>query len=155
MAVSPALVRLLRVRAIEEEQQRLILEAAFSQLHALEAALAAARLRMRQGQALLAQDRASIEIIDRTAALVEIDAARRRAAALRPRIAAAQESANRARQEYLAKRIERRQVQTLIEEARARDAAESLRRTQQLADENFATRRRSRQRETAKREGRS
>ena len=67
-----------------------------------------------------------IEIADRAAALVEIDAARRRAAALRPRSAAAEATASRARQDYLAKRLERRQVETLIEEARAQEAIESL-----------------------------
>jgi hypothetical protein len=141
MAVSSALHRLLRVRAVEEEQRRLALESALSQSQALASALNAAWLRMRQGKALLAQERDAIEIADRAAALVEIDAARRRAAALRPRIAAAEATASRARQDYLAKRLERRQVETLIEEARAQEAIESLRRSQQSTDERFASRR--------------
>ncbi len=150
MAISSALVRLLRVRVLEEEQQRLSLEFALSQLHALESALAAAHLRLHKGKALLAEDRNSIEIADRAAALVEIDAAQRRAAAVRPRIAAAAETVNHARQRYLAKRLERRQVQTLIEEAQAQETVESLRRLQQSADENFASRRYRRRSETVR-----
>lgn len=153
MAISSALLRLLRVRVIEEEQRRLSLESALSQLHALEDALVAAQLRKRQGEVFLARDSNSIEITDRTAALVEIDAARRRAAALHPRIAAAQEVANRERQEFLAKRLERRQVETLIEEARAQESVESGRRSQQFSDENFASRCHRRQRATLKRDG--
>ena len=150
MAISSALLRLLRVRVLEEEQQHLALESALSQLHALEAALGASLLRRRQGEALLALGRESIEPTDRAAAMIEIDAARRRATALRPRIAASQEEANCARQEYLAKRVERRQVQTLIDEARAAESLEASRRSQQFADENFATRRHDRERETEK-----
>jgi hypothetical protein len=154
MAVSSALLRLLRVRALEEEQRRLALDSALSQLHALESALDAAQIRMRQGKALLAGAGSCIEIWDRSAALVEMDAARRRSAALRPRIAAAEEYAHRARQEFLVKRLERRQVETLVEEARTREAVDDLRRTQRFTDETFASRRHIRKAETA-REGKA
>lgn len=150
MAISPALHRLARVRAVEEEQRRLALESALSQLHVLQAALEAAQLRMRRGKALLAEVRNPIDVADRAAALLEIDAAGRRAAVLRPRIGAAEEAVIRARQDYLAKRLERRQVETLIEEARAGEAIESLRRSQQSTDEGFASRRHTRKAEKAR-----
>ena len=140
MSLSPALRRLLRVREMEEEQRRLALETALSELKALQNALAASRERARVGKALLAGSVAA-GITDRAAAEVEMEAAARCSAALAPRIAAAELAAVGARESYLDKRRERRQAETLIEEARARDEAESDRRSQQGTDDAFAARR--------------
>jgi len=140
MPVSPALCRLLRVREIEEEQHRFALDTALSQLNALQTAFAASRERARVGKVLLAGSFAA-GITDRAAAEVEIEAAARRSAALAPRIAAAELAAVRARESYLDKRRERRQVETLIEEARVREEAESDRRSQQGIDDAFVARR--------------
>ena len=139
MPVSRALRRLLHVRAMEEEQQRLALESALGELHALEDALSAARARDRAGRALLNLSFQASEPIDRTAAQVEVQSAVRRAAFLKPRIAAAETAASRARQAFLDKRLERRQAQTLIEQAEARDAVEFARRGQQSLDETYGS----------------
>ena len=135
MPVSPTLHRLLSVRTIEEEHLRRSLDSALSDLHALERALAASHERKRAGETLLARSLGSTEIADRAAAQVEVEAALGRSAALRPRIAAAQIAATRARHDYLAKRLERRQAETLVEEAQAQQALESDRRSQQTLDE--------------------
>jgi len=137
MPVSFALRRLLHVRDIEEEQQRLALESALGELHALENALAAAHAREHAGRTLLALSVCGGEVADRTAALVEGQAAARCAAALTPRTAAAENRVLSARQAFLDKRTERRQAQTLIEEAEARDAAEAGRHNQQTLDETY------------------
>jgi hypothetical protein len=152
MSVSRALRRLLQVRDMEEEQQRQALQSALSELHALEHALTAARDRERTGNRLLVTSFQSSEIADRTAAQVEVETAARHAAVLAPRIAAAEMVASRARQDYLDKRLERRQAQTLIEEAEAQDAIESGRRDQQSLDDTFGTLRHRQEHQEQKRE---
>jgi len=155
MPVSRALRRLLNVREIEEEQRRLTLDSAMSELHALQHALSAARARERIGRMLLTTSLQACELTDRTAAHVEIQAAVRKAAALAPRIAAAGIAALSARQEYLEKRLERRQAQTLIEEAETQDALESARRDQQSLDETFGSRRHRKERQSREPRGAS
>lgn len=138
MPVSRALRRLLHVRAMEEEQYRQTLDSALGELRALQHALNAAHARKRTGRNLLAASLQG-EIADRTAAQVEMQTAIRCADLLVPRIASAESVVFRARQEYLDKRLERRQAQTLIEEGEAQDATESGRRAQQSLDETFGT----------------
>ena len=69
------------------------------------------------------------------AGLEETRAAGRHAAALRPRIADAELDVIALRQEFLARRVERRQAETLIRETEARDAVEAGRRGQQALDD--------------------
>lgn len=133
-------MRLFCVREIEEEQRRAVLESALGELQALEVALAAGHLRKRDGEALLARSIGSSEFADRMAAQIEVAAARRRIAAIAPRLAAAEIAAAGARQEYLAKRLERRQAQTLIEGAHNLHSLESGRRDQQTLDETYGSR---------------
>jgi hypothetical protein len=131
--------RLLHVREMEEEQHRAALESALAELHSLEHALLAARARRLAGQYLLASSIGTPELIDRTAAIVEVQTASRRSSALVPRITAAERDASLLRQAYLEKRIERRQAYTLIEEAEAQQAIESSRSGQQSLDEAFGS----------------
>lgn len=155
MPVSNALRRLLHVRDIEEEQQRLALESALGELRALEHALAAAHAREHRGRRLLALSVSEGEVADRTAALVEGQSAARCATALTPRIAVVANNVLRARQVYLDKRIERRQAQTLIEESEARDAAEAGRHNQQTLDETYGEGRHRNKRAAGKQSGAS
>jgi len=53
MAVSRALRRLLRIRDLQEEQSRLVLESALGELHRLENAMTATFVRDRQGRSLV------------------------------------------------------------------------------------------------------
>ena len=78
--------------------------------------------------------------IDRLAGIEETRAALRCASALKPRIAAAAADVMDLRAEFLAKRVERRQAETLIEEAAARDALEASRRSQQSLDDWYLNR---------------
>lgn len=137
MAVSRALRRLLRIRDLEEEQGWLALESALGELRHLENALAAAIERERRGRRLAAASAYSGELIDRLAGLEETRAAGRRSAALAPRIADAELDVAALRQEFLARRVERRQAETLIQETEARDAVEDGRRGQQALDDWF------------------
>lgn len=135
------MLRLLRVRDVEEEQRRLALEAALGELHQLESARASAIARECRGRQLLVTSVYAGEVTDRAAALVEVKAAALCAFALMARLAVAANTVMQSRAAYLEKRLERRQVQTILDEAAAKDAIESGRRGQQALDEAFGTRR--------------
>lgn len=140
MAVSPALRRLHRVLEIEEEQCRLALESALGSLARLEHAHAAASQRQRRGRRLVVSSAGSAETADRLAGLEETRAGSRHATALAPRIAEAEQEVATQRQAYLAKRVERRQAETLIRETEARDTIEAGRRGQRTLDDWFLSR---------------
>jgi hypothetical protein len=133
--VSHGLRRLLRIREIEEEQSRLETEAAQGDLGKLQHAMGEAVRRGGGGRRLVQAGVRSGEFSDRLAGLEETRAADRRKIALAPRIADAERDVALLREEYLAKRIERRQAETLIEEAEAQEAFQSERRSQQGLDD--------------------
>jgi hypothetical protein len=135
MAVSRPLCRLLRVLEIEEEQSRMALESALGELRRLERALAAAAERDRGGRRLVALSARTGELPDRLAGLEETRSAMRRLAALRPKIAEMELVVGALRQEFLSKRVDRRQAETLIREAEAKEAIEAGRRGQQSLDD--------------------
>ncbi len=135
MPVSRALRRLLRVLSLEEEETRRALESALNDLRRLENALAAAQARNRAARGLIVRSAVTGELADRLAGLEESLAAARRAAALKPRLRDAEQQVAARREVYLAKRVERRQAETLVDEAAARDALETERRTQRSFDD--------------------
>lgn len=140
MAVARAMRRLLQVLEIEEEQAKLALESAMGELRLLENRWAAAVERNRAGRRLVTASAESGSLSDRWAGLEEARIGSRRAELLKPRIAEAELVANTQRQAYLARRVERRQVETLIEEAEAREAVEALRRGQRALDDWYLNR---------------
>ena len=140
MAVSRGLRRLLRIRDIEEEQCRLALESAMGTLHGLQHALEATVERDRRGRQLIEASIHSGELPDRLAGLEEMRTAGRHAIALAPRIADAESDASTLREQFLGKRVERRQAETLIKETEALDAIEAGRRDQQNLDDWFGNR---------------
>jgi flagellar biosynthesis chaperone FliJ len=140
MAVARALRRLLRIRDIEEEQCRLALEAATGERNRLEHALALSGDRERRGRSLIEASVHSSEWTDRLAGLEETRAATRLAAVLTPRIADMELEVAELRRGFLVKRVERRQVETLIRESAARDAIEAGRRSQQGLDDWYGNR---------------
>ena len=141
MPVSESLRRLLKVRDLEEEQHRAALESALTEEHRLERALAAARLRQRIGRQQIAQ--ASVVPADRIAGLVEQEAGRRAAVLLARAVVEAKRRSAQRRHMYLAKRVERRQAETILQTAEAAAEAEAVRRLQQSVDEWFGQRRHS------------
>ena len=140
MAVSRALRRLLRIRDLEEEQGRTALESAVGDLSRLQQALASTTERDRRGRRLVQASAGSGEFRDRLAGLEETRAADRMALALTPRIEEAEGGVAALREEYLARRVERRQAATLVDEAEARDALEAERRSQMALDDWFRNR---------------
>ena len=140
MPVSRPLRRLLRVRDLEEEQSRLALESALGELNRLERALAATAERDRRGRRLVEISARTGEWEDRLAGLEEGRAADRHRTALAPRVADAELDVAALRQEFLDRRVERRQVETLIRETEARDAIEAGRHSQQALDDWYGNR---------------
>jgi flagellar biosynthesis chaperone FliJ len=140
MAVSRAMRRLMQVRVLEEELREAALESAVGDLRRMELALVAAKERERSGRQQVTASAKTGELVDRIAGLEETRAALRHGAALKPRIAEAELEVARRRQEFLAKRIERRQVETLIQKTEAEDAVDAGRRAQQELDDWFLSR---------------
>lgn len=140
MAVSQSVRRLLRVREIEEEQSAAALESAIGEWKWLESVRQAARQRERSGRRLVAASAATGELADRLAGIEQARAAGRQAAVLEPRIRAAEQVVASRRQEFLQKRVERRQVELLIGQAEAEEVAEAERRAQSETDDWFLRR---------------
>jgi flagellar biosynthesis chaperone FliJ len=142
MPVSRAMRRLLDVLQIQEEEYRAAMDSARAEFEQLQKALAHGRERERTGRALITVSATTGEIADRVAGVEETRVARCIAAALAPRIAEAAEAVKARRREFLGKRIERRQTETVIEGAEAKDKAETGRREQRNLDDWFLGRRR-------------
>jgi len=141
MAVSRAMRRLLQVLEIQEEECRAALESARAEFRQLEQALTRSVECERGGRRLVAASAVTGEVTDRIAGIEETRTARRIAAVLAPRIAEAELAVHSRRREFLGKRIERRQTETLIEEAKALDKTEAGRRAQRDLDDWFLGRR--------------
>ena len=82
----------------------------------------------------------SNQLMDRLVGLEETRSAGLQAIALGPKIDSKQEEVAERRQEFLIKRVERRQAETLIEETEAREAIEAGRRGQQSLDDWYNSR---------------
>jgi flagellar biosynthesis chaperone FliJ len=106
----------------------------------MELALVASEERERNGRQQVTASVRTGDLVDRIAGLEETRAALRHGAALKPRIAEAELEVARRRQEFLAKRIERRQVETLIQKTEAEDAVDAGRRAQRELDDWFLSR---------------
>jgi flagellar biosynthesis chaperone FliJ len=140
VAVSKALRRLLRIRELEEEQCKLALEAGLRELRRVEDALTATAALDRRGRRLVETSARTGELRDRLAGLEESRTAGRIVEILEPMAASCEGDVARLQQEYLEKRIERRQAETLIRATEAEDAMEEGRRTQQTLDDWFRSR---------------
>ncbi len=137
MGVSRAMRRLLHLRKIEEEQCQALVESALGDLRRLQAGLAAAQERERRGRSLVTAGAAADDLVDRLAGLEESTSARRHSSTLAMRIAGAEQSVALRRQELLAKRVERRQVERLVEDAEDDEAVAVGRRAQRETDDWF------------------
>jgi flagellar export protein FliJ len=135
VAASKSLRRLRDIRQAEEEQNKAAMESAVSELQRLETALLESRKRVRWARVLVAESLQSGELLDRIAGLEEIHTADRMAKMLTLKLAAAENNVQKKRQEFLEKRIERRQAETVYDALRARDTAEANRKSQLALDD--------------------
>ncbi len=141
MAVSKAIRRLLHLLNMEEEMRRRGLESAQGELAQLETALKAAGQKERRGRQRVNSGVMSEDLPDRLAGLEEVRAGIRLGSFLQQHIEVETLQVNERREEYLAKRLERRQAETLVEAAEAMDKVEVNRKSQQTLDERYLMRR--------------
>ena len=127
--------RLLVIRKLQEEQCAIGLEAASEELRGLEKARIATLKRAHNGRRLVIASICSDEILDRLAGLEEIHAASHLSGILLSRIAVAESKISRLREAFMTKRIECRQVETLLEKRAAQHAIETARRSQCALDD--------------------
>jgi flagellar biosynthesis chaperone FliJ len=132
--------RLLRIRELEEEQNRLALESAMGELLRLEHALTATLDRERRGRRLIGASAQTGEVMDRVAGFEEKRSADCHAVALKPIIEFQAEEVTARREDFLEKRVERRQAETLIQEAEAQEDLDADRRGQQSLDDWYSSR---------------
>jgi hypothetical protein len=134
MVVSKIVRRLLRVLDLEEELRRRELESAQAELALLDTALRTAGERERDGRLLFTAAVQSEDLRDRLAGQAEVLAGRRRGVVLQQFIKQSSRAEEELRAALLEKRVERKQAETLVQAAQARESLEEGRRTQQSLD---------------------
>jgi flagellar biosynthesis chaperone FliJ len=132
MALSASLRRLLSIRQAEEDRSQSEMERANTELQRLESASARAQERGKSAQGLVASSVQTGELLDRVAGLQEIATVKRTQEVLRKRIRAAADDAQHKQQEFMSKRIARRQVEALID-AKSNEARTAFDRKAQSA----------------------
>lgn len=135
MPVSTSLRRLLRIREMQEEQDKSALQTALGEMSRLETALAATEERERSGRRMVGSGARRGSLADRIAGLEEMRAAAGMTKALSVRIAAAERHVVALRDNLLSSRMQRRQTKTLVEAGEARESAKEVRRIQSNSDE--------------------
>lgn len=136
-----ALPRILQIRQVEEDHLKARLEAALAKLARLVDSEKATLERERRGRALLLEAIHSDQLQDRHAEMLEIGLAQKLRRATSLKIEEAREAVRQVRAQYMAKRAERRQLETLIEAKRAREAHKASRRQQETVDGQYTSRR--------------
>jgi flagellar export protein FliJ len=129
------LLRLRKLRETEEQQKKSVLASAFEELHRLESELEFAKSHARRGRALLISSALSGDRADRVAGMEEVAATGRLIDFLTVQLQVAADNVGTLLAEFLAKRIQRRQVQTLLESALTQSIAEERRKSQMLLDD--------------------
>jgi len=140
MAKVRALRRLWRVLEIQEEQAKTALESAVAELRLLERRVDATTERIRSGRQLVVVSVQCGDMADRWAGLLEVRTGIEHFTFLRPYFVEANSVVSARREEYLAKRVDRRQAEILIEEAEKREAVLLGRNNQQGLDEWYLNR---------------
>ncbi len=137
MAAGKGMRRLVRLLLLEEEQAERALAASIATARELEAGITAAHGREQMGRGLVRLSAGAGEPLDRVAGLEEVKAGERIRQALLPRLAEAEMIVVARREQYLNKRVERRQAETVVQEAEAGAAREASRRNQESLDDMY------------------
>ena len=135
MSVKSTLCQLLRIRQLEEERAQMNLQTALAELQKLKDTRIASLERGRKGRVLVNASAGSGELSDWFSGLEEIRAAFRLNEMLSARITVAESTIARLREGFMAKRIERRQAETLLEKIEAQNAIKTGRRSQDALDD--------------------
>lgn len=141
MAGSRVLKRLARLRELEEEQSRLELEYAARQRAEVADGVNAAAEARAAGRRSFVRGVVEGDGLERVVGLTTMRQAEGRRTALLPYLAEADRQLALQRDEYLMRRTERRQVETLMAEQRAEEEREAARRAQQMLDDWYGRKR--------------
>ncbi|HEY2472139.1 MAG TPA: hypothetical protein VGI45_30410 [Terracidiphilus sp.] len=141
MQLSKALERLHSVRKIEEQQQEAELNEVTAELYRLRGMLDRVHQRIETARALASASIGNGMIEDRFSALEETVLLGRLATVLVKKVKLADQRLLEARAQLLAKRIERRQVETLLDAAQRQVEKDENRKSQQSLDEWYRLRR--------------
>jgi hypothetical protein len=134
MAVSKTVRRLLQVLDLEEESRRRELETAQAELARLGAESRAAAKQQKDGRLLFALGVRGDELDDRLAGQAEVHDGRRRQNVLQRYIQELTQVVEALRAAFLEKRVEKKQAESLVKAAEARELLEKDRRNQQSLD---------------------
>lgn len=140
MAKRRVLVRLLRLRELEEELSRVELEAAVGARNRVAAEQAAAAGRQAQARGGFAASLGDRDTAGRTGAVIAMEQARRQQVRIEPRLESADQEVIRQREGYLTRRTGRQQVETLLEREHRTQQEETARRAQQMLDDWYGRR---------------
>ena len=135
MAGPHNLRRVCDVRKVQERLRRAQMESALARLRLLRNTLMTALESAKHARAMIVSSISSGEQVDRIAALQEITTSERRRKFLQQQIAAAEAEVASMRQEFMSKRIERRQVESLLDAARMRLQIEEKHKIQTALDD--------------------
>jgi len=141
MTISPVIARLLHIRELQEEQCRLELESALRAVQTLQAARGDAADRARRGRELIRASGWSNEPVERLSGIVEEGIAVRLQGLLEADIAQAEQRAGMRRETYVAARIGRSQIGTLVKRVADGEARRQAAMHQFDLDEWFRSRR--------------
>jgi flagellar biosynthesis chaperone FliJ len=148
MAASKSLHRLLGIRQAEEEHSQTEMEMAMAELRRLMLAEETAYERGKRARGLVTSSAQSGELIDRIAGLQEMTTASRLQRMLAQLINMAKENVDQRRQDLLARRVARRQVETMVDAKLAEAKTEAGRKTQLALDDWHRSQRKAETRKT-------
>jgi len=134
------LQRLLRIRELREEQSRVELEAAVGQRNRVAQELVEAKSRQAQGRSAFVAGISDRDRTGRAAGMIQMEQARKEQPHIATRLEAANAEVERQRDEFLAHRTARRQVETLVNAEQASLQEEAARRAQQTLDDWYSRR---------------
>ncbi len=141
MGARGSLQRLLHIRRSAEEHCQLAMEKALAELRHLESMRIVVRKRGECARALLISSASSGDLVDRIAALEETSITGRMERLLAEMVERASLESERTRREFLAKRLARKQVETLVDKLLAGATAEARRKNQSALDDWHRSRR--------------
>jgi flagellar biosynthesis chaperone FliJ len=141
MGARGSLQRLLHIRRTEEEHCQLTMEKAIAELRHLETLRIVVCKRGERARTLLVSSARSGDLVDRIVALEETSITGRMEPILADMVERARLEAERRRQEFLAKRVARQQVETLADKLLTEGRVKAGRKNQSALDDWHRSRR--------------
>lgn len=141
MSAHNTLVRLCRLRSMEEDQSRLELERTVQERNRVETQLEEVRRQGREARQDWVNSIVDTDAATRSCALAEMARAANLGRVLRPSLVEAEDAVLRQREEFLRRRTRRKQLETLADNARKAAEADAERRAQQMLDDWYGRKR--------------